>query len=125
MKENKFPRLEISPLLRKKMVETARQFRKSPTISEEILWQELRGRKLYGIKFRRQQPIGPFVVDFYASSLRLVIEVDGGIHENQREADQARQEMLEALGLKVIRISAELVENDLRGALRRIEEEVR
>jgi very-short-patch-repair endonuclease len=124
MKENEFPRLEISPLLRKKMVEAAREFRKSPTISEEILWQELRGRKLCGIKFRRQQPIGPFVVDFYAPVQRLVVEIDGEIHEKQRTADQARQELLEEIGLRVIRISADLVESDLQAAIKKIEEAI-
>ncbi|MCS7179720.1 MAG: endonuclease domain-containing protein, partial [Anaerolineae bacterium] len=69
------------------MVEVARQFRKHPTRSEEMLWEALRHKNLSGIKVRRQQPIGPFVVDFYVSSHRLVIEVDGGVHATQQEAD--------------------------------------
>jgi adenine-specific DNA-methyltransferase len=108
---------EISPALKKKMTEVARQFRKEPTPSEDILWQALRGRKLEGRKFRRQQPIGAFVVDFFCGAERLIVEVDGGVHESQQEADQQRQELLESLGLRVVRISSELVETKLDEAL--------
>jgi len=111
------PRLEIPESLRRKMVEVARQFRKEPTPSEALLWQALRGRKVTGQKIRRQQPIGPFVVDFYVPACRLVIEVDGPIHELQKSADRERQELLETLGLRFLRIRAELVENDLPAAL--------
>jgi very-short-patch-repair endonuclease len=75
---------QISPELRYKMVEIARQFRKQPTPSEAILWQALRNRKLEGRKFRRQQPIGCFIVDFFCASERLIVEVDGLIHESQQ-----------------------------------------
>ena len=115
-----YPRLVISADLRRKMVEFAREFRKEPTHSEEILWEALRAKKLDGIKFRRQQPVGPFVVDFYASTLRLVVEIDGPIHEYQQEADRARQEILEQLGLKIVRLSAGEVEHSLPTALAKI-----
>ncbi|QZZ19528.1 DUF559 domain-containing protein [Leptothermofonsia sichuanensis E412] len=108
---------EISPALKKKMTEVARQFRKKPTPSEDILWQALRGRKLEGRKFRRQQPIGAFVVDFFCGAERLIVEVDGGVHDSQQEADQQRQELLESLGLRVVRIRSELVEGDIEEAL--------
>ncbi len=111
--KNDFPRLKVSESLRRKMVEVAREFRKEPTKSEHILWQALRGKKLDGLKFRRQQPIGPFVVDFYNSSYRLVIEVDGPIHDFQKRADQERQAILEMLGLNILRIKAEMVESNL------------
>src|SRR5512145_348958 len=100
MKKN-YPRIVVPPEIRRKMVEIAREFRKEPTEGEKILWGALRGKKLDGIKFRRQQPIGYFVVDFYNSNYRLVVEVDGEIHDQQIEADKARQEILEALGLTV------------------------
>jgi very-short-patch-repair endonuclease len=99
------------------MVEAARQFRKAPTPSEAVLWQALRDRQLDGIKFRRQQPIGPFVVDFFAPALRLVVEVDGPIHAAQQEADRQRQELLEMAGLRVFRLTAEEVEHNLPQAL--------
>jgi adenine-specific DNA-methyltransferase len=108
---------EITPALKQKMTEVARQFRKEPTPSEDILWQALRGRKLEGRKFRRQQPIGAFIVDFFCSAERLIVEVDGGIHDSQQEADQQRQELLESLELRVVRIPSELVETRLDEAL--------
>jgi very-short-patch-repair endonuclease len=115
--KNDFPRLDVSPELRRRMTEIAREFRKEPTQSENILWQALRGKKLDGVKFRRQQPVGLFVVDFYNSVYRLVIEIDGPIHELQKEMDEARQEILEVLGLHVMRIKSETVEKSLPVAL--------
>jgi very-short-patch-repair endonuclease len=108
---------DISPALKQKMTEVARQFRKEPTTSEEILWQAIRARKLDGRRFRRQQPIGVFVVDFYCSAEKLIVEVDGAIHELQREHDQQRQELLESLGLKMVRVTSKQVETDIDSAL--------
>ena len=119
--EGEYLRLEVPESLRRKMVEVARQFRKEPTRSEDILWQSLRGKKLDGVKFRRQQPIGPFIVDFYAPAYRLVVEVDGQIHEIQKEADQERQQLLEQLGLFVLRLTAAEVEQALPQALAKIQ----
>lgn len=115
--KNDFPRLEVSPEIRRKMVEIAREFRKEPTKSEAILWEVLRGKKLDGIKFRRQQPVGNFVVDFYNSAYRLVVEVDGSAHDDQVEADRARQGILEMLGLNVLRLKSETVEKNLPHAI--------
>ncbi len=112
-----FPRIYVSPEIRRKMLEIAREFRKAPTKGEKILWESLRGRKLNGIKFRRQQPVGYFVVDFYNSVYRLVVEVDGPVHDFQQEADKARQEILEELGLVVLRIKSEMIEQNLSMAL--------
>ena len=78
------------------------------------------GRQLEGRRFRRQQPIGRFVVDFFCASERLIVEVDGAIHDQQREADAERQQILEALGYRVLRVSAELVETEIGVALERI-----
>ncbi|MBD2466045.1 endonuclease domain-containing protein [Oscillatoria sp. FACHB-1407] len=106
-------RWEVPESLKQKMLEIARQFRKEPTSSEEILWQALRGRKLDNRKFRRQQPIGSFVVDFFCASERLIVEVDGGIHQTQQDLDHQRQELLESLGLRFVRVSSQLVETNL------------
>lgn len=122
--ENDFPRIVIRPETRCKMIEVARDFRKEPTVGERILWNALRGKKLDGLKFRRQQPIGYFIVDFYCSPYRLVVEVDGPIHELQKEADAARQEILQLLGLQVLRIKTELVEHNLPMALRLVRNSV-
>lgn len=122
--KNDFPRLNVSPEIRRKMLEIARQFRKEPTKSEAILWQALRGKKLDGIKFRRQQPIGNFIVDFYNSVYRLVVEVDGSVHENQFEVDKARQDILEQLGLNILRVGAEEVEKNLPLVLQKIRSKI-
>jgi len=115
-----FPRIYVPPEIKRKMIEIARDFRKEPTEGEKILWGALRGKKLDGVKFRRQQPVGYFVVDFYNSVYRLVVEVDGSIHERQVEADRARQDILEILGLTVFRIKTEIPEKNLPLALNMI-----
>lgn len=122
--KNDFPRVKTSPEIKRKLVETARQFRKEPTRSEAMLWQALRGKKLDGIKFRRQQPIGNFVVDFYNSVYRLVVEVDGSVHDSQAGADHARQEVLEQLGLNVLRVKAGDVEKNLPSVLASIRSKI-
>jgi len=61
------------------VVMKAREFRRSPTLPESLLWQHLRQRP-HGLKFRRQHPFGPFIADFYCPAARLVVEVDGGSH---------------------------------------------
>ncbi|MBA3945920.1 MAG: endonuclease domain-containing protein [Herpetosiphonaceae bacterium] len=99
------------------MIEVAREFRKVPTRSEARLWGALRGQRLAGRKFRRQQPVGPFVVDFFCPVERLVVEVDGPIHEEQRVHDAQRQALIEALGLHFVRVTAEQVETDLAAVL--------
>lgn len=110
-------RWDITPEMERRMRDVARELRKNPTPSEDILWQAIRKEQLDGRKFRRQMPIGPFVVDFYCSTERLAVEVDGPIHETQREADRARQELLESLGIRFVRVTAEQVEQDLPGVL--------
>src|SRR5437660_7946153 len=97
-------RLEITEQERLRLRDAARSFRRAPTRSEEMLWRELRGSRL-GVKFRRQHPIGPLVVDFRCPQLHLIVEVDGPIHEQQPERDAARQKLLEDRGYRVIRFT--------------------
>ena len=85
------------------LIEEAKQLRKHQTPAEETLWQAIRKHQLGGYKFRRQEIIGPFIVDFYNHQNGLIIEVDGGIHLQQQEYDAARTEWLEAHGYVVIR----------------------
>jgi very-short-patch-repair endonuclease len=110
-------RWKISPELKAKMHKLAAELRKEHTASEAILWQFLRNRQLEGRKFRRQNPIGAFVVDFYCPDEHLVIEVDGQVHEDQYEADALRQEIIESLGVRFIRVTAAQVERDLTSVL--------
>jgi very-short-patch-repair endonuclease len=72
------------------------------TDAEKLLWRHLRGYRLLGKKFRRQQPIGPYVVDFVHFGAGIVIEADGGQH-NEREADKLRDAWLQSQGFKVLR----------------------
>ena len=101
------------------MVDVARRLRAEMTPAERVLWEELRGRRFRGFKFRRQHPIGCFVVDFYCPEKKLIVEVDGGIHDSlsQRAADEEREEWLSILGLQMVRIPNDLVLTDVRAAL--------
>jgi very-short-patch-repair endonuclease len=81
----------------------ARALRKNPTEAERRLWSRLRGRQLEGWRFRRQAPLGPYVVDFACLAARLVIEVDGGQHSWRAERDAARSSWLETNGFQVLR----------------------
>ena len=113
-------RIEVPRELEQRMTEVARRLRREPTPSEEILWQALRHRQLEGRKFRRQQPVGPFVLDFYCPEEHLAVEVDGPIHESYRAADAERQELIEATGIRFVRVSSAEVEHNLPGVLDRI-----
>ena len=81
----------------------ARELRKNPTDGEQALWKHLRMRQLGGYKFRRQQPIGQYIVDFVSFEGRVVIELDGGQHSQQIDYDSKRTVRLEAQGYRVLR----------------------
>jgi very-short-patch-repair endonuclease len=84
----------------------ARQFRRRPTPAEAMAWQLLRNRNLLGLKFRRQQVIAGFVVDFYCAELRLALEFDGAVHHELARAgyDAERDKILSARGIDVLRL---------------------
>jgi very-short-patch-repair endonuclease len=102
-------------------LERSREFRHDMTPAETILWQELRGTKM-GVRFRRQQVIAGFIVDFYCHQVGLVIELDGGVHEGdeQMEKDAKRDKVLEEMGLKVVRFKNEEVIRNLPVVLEKI-----
>jgi very-short-patch-repair endonuclease len=81
----------------------AKALRNDPTDAERILWQHLRLRQLGRHKFRRQQPLGHYIVDFVCLENRLVIEVDGGQHNTQQSYDEKRDTWLEQRGFRVLR----------------------
>ena len=83
------------------------KLRSNLTPAEAALWKMIQASKLEGRKFRRQHSVGTYIVDFYCPGANLVIELDGLIHEGQREADQARQRELVALGVNVLRFPNE------------------
>ena len=90
----------------------ARRLRRASTGVEQRLWCRLRDRQLGGIKFRRQEPIGLFVVDFCSLEAKLVVELDGGQHAEQMGKDAARTAALERFGYRVLRFwNSEVTEN--------------
>lgn len=105
------------------LFQRARELRNRSTHAEEILWQFLR-TKPHGFKFRRQHPYSIYVLDFYCHPLKIVIEVDGSIHELEdvKQNDKERQLLLEKEGLLVIRFSNFQVEQELNKVIENIEQ---
>lgn len=101
------------------LTERARFFRKAPTRGEARLWSVLRNRGL-GVRFYRQKVVGPFIPDFVCERPKLVVEIDGPVHDDQIERDGERQAYLESLGYSVLRVSAESAERELDDVVTRI-----
>ena len=97
--------------------ERARELRRHATDAEKILWRALRDRDAINAKFRRQVPIGNYIVDFVCHAERLIIEIDGGQHAEQSQADTRRTEFLEAEGYRVLRFWNNEVLKNLDGVL--------
>lgn len=110
----------------KEMLKLARQNRKHMTQAEKKLWQYLKERKIMGVKFRRQHPVSCFIADFYCHQMKLVIEIDGGYHNDpeQKILDQGREDELKDLDLIVIRFRNEEIEVDVAGVVDRIQKVV-
>jgi very-short-patch-repair endonuclease len=101
------------------LLKLCRDFRKHPTETEAMLWECLRNSQLHDYKFRRQHPIGRYIADFYCDELKLVVEIDGSIHDqtDQAEYDMVRQRELEDQGYTIVRVTADAVKNHLVGIL--------
>ena len=104
-----------------KLKALSRELRKKGTLSEVLLWNTLKGKKIKGYQFIRQKPIGDYIVDFFCSKLKLVIEVDGISHNDKSESDQIRQQKLESLGLSILRFYEWDVKKDMRAVVQVIE----
>jgi len=102
-----------------KIFENENTLKNNQTKAEYIMWQVLRGRQLNGAKFRRQHPIDRFIVDFYCHEYKLVIELDGEVHDVDfvKEYDEGREAELKNLGLKVLRFKNEEVFDSLEKVL--------
>jgi very-short-patch-repair endonuclease len=98
----------------------AQEHRREPTPAEEKLWAALQDRKLAGLKFRPQHPVGSFILDFYCPSCRLGIELDGPIHDSRHEYDEARTAHLNTRGYQILRFKNEEVITSLSSVLKRI-----
>ena len=105
-----------------RLTKLAKTLRKRSTDAELLLWQRLKARRLEGIKFRRQQPIDKFIVDFLSFEKRIIIELDGGQHAENRQEDRERDRFLTQAGFKILRFWNNEVLENLDGVLERIRE---
>lgn len=102
--------------------ERARELRQEMTPAERLLWDRLRDHRATGLHIRRQHVIRGYITDFYCNAARLVIEVDGPIHQQQREADAQRDAILIASGYRILRITNHEVTTQLDTVVQRIKE---
>src|SRR5262245_55156384 len=100
----------------------AKRLRRELSLPEALLWTAIQGRKLQGLQFRKQHPIGPYVLDFYCAAARLAVEVDGGSHSlgDRPARDDRRDAWLSAQGIETLRISAALALDDVDEATKTI-----
>ena len=118
-----------NPRLRAVAKQICRKLRRDQTPAEGTLWKALRHRQFHGLKFYRQYPLFVdwletetlFVADFYCFERRLVLEVDGRIHDYRIDHDQLRTFIIKQLGIQVVRVRNEDLENDLGGVLSKLE----
>jgi len=120
-------RVTIKMKKNREQIAFARKLRQQQTEAEKALWIKLRKRQLEGIKFRRQQAIGPYIVDFVSFEKKLVIEIDGGQHNEEkiRERDEGRTMWLKENGYQVLRFWNNEVLKNVEGVLERIRETLR
>ncbi len=98
----------------------ARELRKDLTDEERKVWEALRNRRFENLKFKRQHVIEGFVVDFYCNELKLAIEIDGKVHQKQKNYDELRQCLIEDKGIRFIRITNEEINIDVKILLNEI-----
>lgn len=98
----------------------AKQFRREMTLAEKCFWNAVKGNKVDGLHFRRQQIIDGFVADFYCDKLKLVVEIDGGVHEKQKDYDAERDRIIKTHGLTVWRFKNEEVLKNIEQVLGKI-----
>lgn len=99
------------------MIRRARRLRRAMTVPERQLWGALRGRRVNGEKFRRQVPIGRYIVDFIHLDSRIIIEIDGRSHDDRYEQDLARQSWLEGQGFRMLRFANDDVLDDVEAVV--------
>lgn len=105
----------------RKLETAAQKLRKNQTKSEELLWKRLRGKQL-GYKFRRQYPLYRYIADFYCSAAKLVIEIDGPIHDKHKEYDIFRNDYMKLHGYTVLRFTNEIVEANINEVILKIKQ---
>jgi very-short-patch-repair endonuclease len=106
------------------LTSVAKRLRHEMTDAERVLWRELRAHRFAGLKFKRQEPLGLYVVDFVCYEAKLIIELDGGQHANQQESDAERTRWLESCGFRVVRFWNNDVLTNIEGVMQEIEKEL-
>jgi len=101
-------------------VEQSRELRREMTPEERQVWERVRGCRLHGLRFRRQQVIDGFIADFYCHSAAVVVEIDGPVDERQQDFDRGRDAVFRQRGLTVLRFTNDEVRNDMNGVVQRI-----
>jgi very-short-patch-repair endonuclease len=114
----------IASMNPKHKIVTARKLRQNQTEAEQRLWQQVRSRRLGGYKFRRQVPIGNYIADFVCEDAKLIVELDGGQHDENQKADDLRTKNLEDFGYHVIRFWNNQVFENMEGVLSAILQEL-
>ena len=106
----------------RELLKNARELRKNMTLAEIILWSRLRSRKIDGYKFRRQQPILDYIVDFYCDELKLIIEADGEIHSlsDKSETDVKRNKLFKINGYHILHLTNSEIQSDINSAITKI-----
>lgn len=104
------------------IIEKAIALRKEMTNAEKTLWNRLRNKQVLNLRFRRQHPIDRFIADFYCHAVRLVIEIDGGVHIKQRNYDKGRSGEMERFYIKTLRFTNEQIERDVEKVVKQIEQ---
>ena len=102
------------------ILELARSLRNTMTYHETLLWEKLKRKQICGVRFRRQHPISFFIADFYCHEARLVVEIDGEIHNQQIEYDDGRSAEMEKFFIKIIRFTNYEVENKIDEVIEKI-----
>src|SRR5215831_7174707 len=112
---------------RKPLQQRRRELRNHGTSAEAVLWKYLQKRQLLGKKFRRQHSIGPYIVDFYCPEYRVIVELDGAVHDGilAAERDAQRAALLEEYGMKILRFENRLVFENLEVVLETIRQAIR
>lgn len=103
------------------LTDAAKELRRNATDAETILWKHLRAKQIHGLKFRRQEQIGRFIVDFVCYERRLIIEADGGQHTNERAKDAERTAWLNSQGFQVLRFWNHIILTNTKEVLLEIE----
>ena len=105
-----------------KLTEYARELRKNQTPQEQKFWTHVRNHRFYGLEFKRQYPIGEYIVDFICRQKKVIVEIDGGQHAEQEHYDSLRTTYLEGLGYVVLRFWNNDIDFNFQGVLEKLKE---